>query len=139
MVREIGLELFGEMFSAFAATAKPKAQEKRLARALAEDARRHFSSGEEQQRYAKTAELSMSCTVSEKSRKELGRIAVWHYERSAESLRRAAVGFESAAKLQGSHRARRAFFDKANRAARMAAQADLFVREIEESLQGAES
>ena len=137
MVREIGLELFGEMFSAFAVT-KPTIEEKRLARALAEDGRRHFLSGEEQRKYAGTAELSIQRAASEKSRRELGRIAVWHYERSAESFRGAAIGFESAAKLQTSLRARRAFFDKANRAARLAAQAELSICEIEETLQAAE-
>jgi hypothetical protein len=46
------------------------------------------------------ARALLSETAPPESRRELIRIAVWHYERCAAGFRRAVVSFESAARIQ---------------------------------------
>jgi hypothetical protein len=130
MIREMSLDLFGEMFTAFAS--KPNAEDKKLAAAIVEDARAHAAKGAQQQGYARTATNAIRRAVSAESRRELARIAVWHYEKCAENFRQSAVGFESAARLQSGAKSRRRLLRKAAETARCAAQAELSMREIEE-------
>jgi hypothetical protein len=133
MMRELSLDLFGEMFAAFGAN--KGAEDKKLAIALAEDAGKHADEGERQQGYAKTAKDSIRRAMSAESRTELVRIAAWHFEKCARSFRASAVGFESAAKLQKRAKARRKFLQQAAEMTRLAAQADLAICEIDEFLQ----
>ena len=128
MLREMSLDLFGEMFPAFA----PRAEDKRLAAAIVKDARKHAARGDEQQKYAQTARNSIARASSAESRRELARIAVWHYETGAENFRRSAIGFESASRLQTSSRLRRALLLKAKAAERRAAEVALAISEIED-------
>lgn len=130
MIREMSLDLFGELFTAF--VSKPNREEKKLAAALVEDALAHADGGDEQKKYAETAKGSIRRALNAESRNELARIAVWHYEKCAASFRRAADGFESAAKLQNRAKSRRKFLQKAGEMARYAAQAELTICEIEE-------
>jgi hypothetical protein len=127
MIREMSLDLFGEMFTAFA----PRAEDKRLAAAIVKDARKHATRGGEQQKYAQTAKDSIEKALSAESRRELARIAVWHYENCAENFRRSATGFESASRLQTSPRLCRALLLKAEDATRRASEAALAIGEIE--------
>jgi hypothetical protein len=131
MIREMSLDLFGEMFAAFTAPER-KAEDKKLAAALVEDAAKHAAKGVEQQKYARTAQNSIRGGASAESRRELARIAVWHYENCAASFRQSAIGFESAAKLQARAKSRRALLQKAGEIARCVARAELAITEIDE-------
>jgi hypothetical protein len=128
MIQEMSVDLLGERFAIFAAP--PSAEEVSLAKALAEDAAGRAAAAGREREYAEMAQRSIRGTTNEESRRELQRIAVWHYERSAEAFRCAAAGFESAAKIQKENSARRRLLKRARAAADAANRAECVLLEL---------
>lgn len=128
MIQEMSLDLFGERFTVF--TPKPGAEDIKLAEALAEDAAGQRAEAEKQREYAEMARTLITGAENGESRRELARIAVWHYERSAASFRSAVVSFESAARIQKAERMRRRLLKKAEAMAESAKRAELAVLEL---------
>jgi hypothetical protein len=115
MIQEMSLDLFGERLAVFVSS--PGAEEAKLAKALTQDAARHAGEAGKQRKYAGMARALIRETANDESRRELIRIAVWHYERCAAGFRQAVVSFESAAKIQKATGARRKWLKKAETAA----------------------
>ena len=128
MIQEMSLDLFGERFAVF--TPKPSAEDIKLAEALAADAAGHRAEAEKQREYAEMARTLITGTEDDSNRRELARIAVWHYERSAACFRRAHLSFESAAKIQNAEIARRRLLKKAETMAEFAGRAELAALEL---------
>jgi hypothetical protein len=128
MIQEMSLDLFGERFAVFAPPSG--AQDSELAKALTDDAGEHAVEAGRQQKYAAMARNLIRETASGESRRELVRIAVWHYERCAAGFRQAVVSFESAAKIQKAETARRKLLKKAEVMAESAMRAELAVLEL---------
>ena len=128
MIQEMSLDLFGERFAVF--TPKPSVEDIKLADALTADADGQAADAAEQREYAGKAEALITVAENEAHRRELARIAVWHYERSAASFRSALLGFESAARIQTAERARRRLLKKAAAMAELAARAQRAVLEL---------
>ncbi|HEY8562208.1 MAG TPA: hypothetical protein VIL74_17670 [Pyrinomonadaceae bacterium] len=126
MMREMSLDVFGEQFPVFAAT--PRAEDIKLAKDLAEDAARHAGEALKQRAYAETARGSVKAAPENLC--ELARIAVWHYERSAEAFRRSVVGFESAAKIERGEKTRRNLSKRAAAMIEAARRAERAAREL---------
>src|SRR5215213_8427911 len=121
MIQEMSLDLFGERFAVFAPPAG--AEDLKLAKALTEDAAKHVAEAGKQHKYAEMARVLIMETAQAESRRELIRIAVWHYERCAAGFRRAVVSFESAARIQKASDARK-LLKKAEATADSAARAE---------------
>ena len=128
MIQEMSLDLFGEMFTVF--VPKPSAEDIKLANALVKDGEQHADEGKEQQNYAEMARTLIANAENDKSRAELSRIAVWHYERCANGFRHSVVSYESAAKIQKTEKSRRKLLKKAEMMAEFAMQAELSVLEL---------
>ena len=134
MIQEMSLDLFGDRFAVFAA--KPGAEEIKLAKALTEDADAHADEAEKQRDYAEMARTLAANAENGESRRELVRIALWHYERCAAGFRSAVIQFESAAKIQNTEGARRRLLKKTEAMAELAMQAELSVLELKRSEKG---
>jgi hypothetical protein len=128
MMQEMSLDLFGERFAVFSPA--PSMEELNLAKALAEDAADQADEAETEREYAEMARTLIAKSESAESRRELCRIAVWHYEQCAQGFRQAVAGFESSAKIQKASAARRRLLEKAGRFAELAMQAELAVLEL---------
>jgi hypothetical protein len=128
MIQEMSLDLFGERFAVFMPT--PSTEDIKLAEALTEDAARHAGEAGKQQEYAEAARKLSTETAPAESRRELMRIAAWHYERCADSFRQAVVSFESAAKIQKAENPRRKLLKKAAAMAELAMRAECAIVEL---------
>ena len=126
MIQEMSLDFVGERFTVF--TPKPSAEDILLAEALTRDAAAKSEEAETERKYAEMARTLITGAENGESRRELARIAVWHYERSAVCFRSALLSFESAARIQKAERRR--LLKKAEAMAESADRAELAVLEL---------
>ena len=129
MIKEMSLDMFGEMFTVFAPQANAE-EDIKPANALTEDGARHAGEAAKQLEYAETARASMRAARQTENIGELARISVWHYESCAAAFRRSVLSFESAAKIERAENARRKMLKKARAMAESARQAELAALEL---------
>lgn len=128
MIQEMSLDLFGERFTIF--TPKPSAEDIKLAEALTDEGSAHAAQAEREREFAELAKALITGAENDSKRRALARIAVWHYERSAASFRRAHLSFESAARIRKVEKSRRRILKKAEAMAESADDAQLAAREL---------
>jgi hypothetical protein len=128
MVKEMSLEMVSERLTV--PVRQPGARAAELAEALAEDAAGHAREAGRQREYAELAQEMMSSAANDESRRELIRIAAWHYERCAAGFRQAVVSFESAAKIERKNRLE--LLKKAETMAELAMRAELAGLELKD-------